>query len=464
MELLPLWVLSFIMNTQKNMFNRIQIHLLFLLLGIGSATAQQSLSLEECVQYALEHHKSITNANLDQQKSGHRVDETRAVGLPQVNGKVDFMANIAVQSQFLPENALNPMGDPNRTTALAFGVPYSSSASITVTQMLYNSSFFIGLEAARTYQELSAQGIQKTKEDVVANVTKAYYGVLVNDQRSELLESNKSQLERLKQDITKMYEAGLMEKIEVSKMTVSLNNLWTELDKVNSLKNISMNLLKFNMGMPMAETLALSETLEEILSRTAAETIPELNVQERIDYQMLNTQMRLNELNEKNYKFNALPSAALFGNFGANYGAIELSDIPKFNNWANFMIVGVQLDVPIFSSFRNRSLVRQSVVEQDMIQNQMEMLSDGVALENGQLKETYQNYLKAAERLEENLGLAQQVYDNAQIKYKNGVGSSYDIVVAETTLKEAQTNYLGAVYDLLITKADLNKNTGNILK
>lgn len=447
------------------MFNKIQLHLWFLLLGIGTATAQQqSLSLEQCVHYALEHHKSIINAHLDQEKSGHRVDETRASGLPQVNGKIDLMANVAVQSQFLPEDALNPMGDPNRTTALAFGVPYSSSASITVTQMLYNSSFFIGLEAARTYQELSAQGVQKAKEDVVADVTKAYYGVLVNDQRSQLLESNKAQLERLKSDITKMYEAGLMEKIEVAKMTVSLNNLLTELDKVNSFKAISMNILKFNMGMPLTESLVLTETLEGILSKTSSEPIAQLNVQDRVDYKMLNTQMRLNQLNEKNYKFNALPSAALFGNVGANYGALEFSEIPKLNNWANFMILGVQLDVPIFSSFRNRSLVRQSVVEQDMLKNQMEMLTDGVELENYQLKETYQNYQSAVERLEDNMGLAQQVYDNAQIKYKNGLGSSYDIVVAETSLKESQTNYLGAVYDLLVTKTDLNKNTGNILK
>lgn len=446
------------------MFNKLKMTITLVLLGSVTLFAQESMSLKECIDFALENHLTLRNSALDEEKADYQVKETRAVGLPQVDGKIDLMANLEVQKQFVPEDAFNPLGDPNKTTALGFGVPYSSGASVSVTQLLFSNSFLVGLEASKTYKKLGVQNTSKSKEDVILNVTKAYYGVLVNDHREELLNANKAQLEKLLSDARIMYETGVIEPIEITKLTVSLNNLLTEIEKIESFKEISLNLLKFNMGKQLSEKIVPSETLESILGGTDTTSIKQLDAQNRIDYQLLETQLELSELNIKNYKSNSIPTAAAFANLGMNYGAIEFQEIPKFNNWEPYALVGLQINVPIFSSLRNKSLIEQAKIDKQKVANQMEQATMGFEFEYVQLKENFNNYLNSLSRQRTNLELAQAVFNDAQIKFQAGTGSNYDIVVAQTSLKESQINYLATIYDLLITQADLDKCTGNLNK
>lgn len=423
--------------------------------------AQQSMSLEQCITYAIENHISLKNAQLEQEKAGYKITETKATGLPQVNGKIDFTENVKVQSQFLPANAFDPTGDPNKTIPLAFGVAHSANASVTASQMIFNGSYLVGLQAARTYEILSQQNKDKSEEDIRVNVTKAYYGALVNQERIAMILTNKAQIEKLQDDARILVKEGMMEPIELSKLTVSLNNLITELEKIESLQKISDNLLKFNMGMPLTENLVLTDQLNTILTSSDVNTAAQLNVAGRKDYQILETQLELTELNIKNYKMNSLPSAAAFGTMGANNGTITFSELPKFGNWRPYGYVGAQINIPMFSSFRNKSLIQIETVNKQLLINNMNLASQGFEFEYYQHLENYNNYKKSLDRQRENLLLANQIYENAKIKYTNGVGSSYDIVVAESSLKTAQSGYLSTVYDLLVTKVDLEKTSGN---
>lgn len=446
------------------MFSKINVTALLVVLGSVVSSAQDSLSLAECVDYALDNHLTLKNSLLDEKKADYQIKETRAIGLPQVDGKIDLLHNVEVQKGFAPASALDPAAPDNLVIPLAFGIDYSSNAGVTVSQLLFNNSFFVGLEASKTYKKLSAQNTSKTKEDVVLNVTKAYYGVLVNNHRAELLGTNREQLEKLLSDVKVMYEAGVAESIEITKLTVSLNNLLTEIERIEAFKEVSLNLLKFNMGRPLSDNLVPSETLESILGETDTSSVAPLDAQKRIDYQLLQTQLELSELNIKSSKSNAIPTAAAFANLGANYGALEISEIPKLGEWETYALVGLQVNIPIFSSFKNKSIVQQAVIDKEKIANQMEQATMGFELEYVQLKDNFNNYLNSLSRQRTNLELAQAVFNDAQIKYQAGVGSNYDIVVAQTSLKESQTNYLATVYDLLITQADLDKCTGNLNK
>ena len=195
--------------------------------------AQQSMSLEQCITYAIENHISVKNAKLEQEKAGYKINETKAIGLPQVNCKIDFMENIRVQSQFVEQGAfggpafltkdaidaaqagnavpLIPVSGVSTgvTMPLAFGVPHSAGASVTASQMIFNGSYLVGLQAAKTYQILSQQNKDKSEEDVKANVTKAYYGALVNQERIAMILTNKGQIEKLQADYTANCEARL---------------------------------------------------------------------------------------------------------------------------------------------------------------------------------------------------------------------------------------------------------------
>jgi len=438
--------------------------LLILLVFLGSISkAQDTLTLSECIDYALEHHLSIENSIIDEEAADLDINETRASGLPQVDGSADFMASPKIQSQFVPEDAFSPFGDPDRVVPLAFGVPFSSDAHVEVTQLLYSNTFFVGLEAAKTYKKLSEQNTQFTKQDVVLNVTKAYYGVLVNQHRKELYNANKSQLDKLLSDATVMFDAGMIESIELTKIQVSINNLITEIEKVNSLDVVSRNLLKFNMGMALSEPLLLGDSLEGLLSSSDTASIPGLNPEERLDYQILQSQLELTDLNVSNEKSRAVPTAVAFGRVGANNGAINFEDLPKFGNWESYAFVGIQLNVPIFSSGQKKNRVEKAKLDQVKLLNQMEQAVSGYELEYSELKENFKNYLASLERQQINLDMAQLVYEDAQIKYVEGTGTNADIVSAQTSLKEAQVNYLATVYDLLITQVDLDKCTGNLI-
>ena len=286
--------------------------------------------------------------------------------------------------------------------------------------------------------------------------------MLVNEHRTALLNANKKQLEQLLSDAEALYDAGMVEGIELSKLSVNLNNLITEIEKVEALNEISKNLLKFNMGKPLSEDILLFESLEGLLLSSDTVNIASLNAANRTDYKLLQTQYDLSELNIRNYKSNAIPTVAAFGNFGANYGALKLKEIPKIGDWQSYAIVGLQVNVPIFSSFRNKSLVQQAKIDKDKIVNQMKQATEGYEMEYAQLKRNFENYLGSLARQRKNLDLAQKVYDDAQIKFTTGVGSNSDIIAAQTSLKEAQTNYLATVYDLLITQVELDKCTGNL--
>lgn len=440
-----------------------------LLLVAFSSYAQKSMSLEECVGYALENHLSIKNAVLNEEKSKAQIVEARSTGLPQVNGSLQGIGNPKIQSQFVPEGTFGPNEDgseinANRVVPFTLAVPYSADASVTATQLLFNNTYFVGLEGAKTYQEVAVKQTDMQIEDVKVNVTKAYFGALVNQERKELLTANKVQIVKLQSDAEIMVKEGMMERIELSKLSVSLNNLITEIEKVEAFQRISENLLKFNIGMPLSESIVLSDDLEDVLAKTEVSSASQQNVDERIDFQLLKMQGRINELILSDLKMKILPDANIFGTLGANYGAIKLKENPIFNfseNWASYARVGFQVNVPLFSSGRYRSKIDQAKVDVDMHNNQMELAKQSYELEYNQHLENFLNYKTSLNRLEKNKDLAQEVYDNAQIKYKNGVGSNYDIVVSETQLKEAQTNYLGAIYDLLITKVDLDKSAGS---
>jgi len=431
--------------------------------------AQNKYTLEESINYAITNHTSIKNAQLDQLKSKSKIAETRAIGLPQIEGNIDFMGTVEPQKQFMEQSALAMMRGQKVTPemvdevgSLSMSIPYSTNAGVTVTQLLFNGSYFVGLEAAKTYKELSDRSLEKTIEDVKVNVTKAYYGSLVNKHRLSLLNANKAQIEKLQADAKVMFEAGVLEEIELSKLTISHNNLLSEIEKVEAVQIISDNLLKYQMGLPITTEIELTETLESVLLKLEVNNIPSFTAENRIDYKLLQTQLTLAKLDVKNQKMVGLPTAALFGNFGVNYGATKFDNLSKFDEWGNYSFVGAKISIPIFSSFQNKNMIDQKKFAQYQMENNIQMAKDGFRMEYEQHVESYNNYIKSLERHETNLKLAQEVFDNAKIKYQNGIGSNYDLIVAETSLKQAQTYYLGAVYDLLVTKVELDKVTGNL--
>ena len=433
-----------------------------ILMAFG-AKAQTSYTLEQCVQYGLTNHLSIKNAELEQQKAALTVKETKTIGMPQIDGKIDFMTNIKVQSQFVPENAFNPLGDPNKTLPFAFGVPFSSGGSVTVSQLLFSGSYLVGLQAAKTYQSLSAKLEERTEQEVVANVTKAYYGSIINRNRVNMLQALVKQLEKIESDMDAYVKVGMQESIEKDKITVTLNNTRTELEKINNLQAVLDNVLKYQMGLPLADQITLVNDLNFFITKENASEVPVFSQEKNIDIQLIKIQKELALLKVKNIKMSRLPTAAAFGNFGVNYGAIQFNELYKFNNWKPYGMVGAQINVPIFHSFADKHKLHQELIGVNLLDNNLIMANNGLELAYKTNVNVYESNKLALSRQKANADLAQRVFDNINIKYKNGLGSSFDLVNAETQLKTAQTDYISVVYDLLVSKIDLDKSAGTLV-
>lgn len=439
------------------------------LLMANDLYAQEAMSLDQCVAYALENHANIKNAVLDNEIAESKVKETISIGLPQINGEAQLIDNLEVQTQFLPADAFFipglgfPPPEEGAVSETAFGVQYSGIASATLSQLIFDGSYFVGLKAAKAYKELSQTSINQSKIDVVENVNKAFYLVLINRERIKLLNNNKAQLETLLEDSRVLVENGFMEQVDLQRTEVSLNNLSVNINKMKNAEAISIALLKFQMGMPQRDSISIDanfETLnDELLEVSEGDDV---NYENRIEYKLLNQQLTLRKLDVKNEKVQYLPKLSAFGTLGANNGAVEAGELVDFGDWQSYSLIGLNLQLPIFSSFRRKHRIAQSQATYNQVENQIDLLENSIEFEYLQSKLTYKDQVNAIETQKKTLELAENVYRVTKIKYDEGIASNFEIIETETALQEAQTNYFEALYNALIAKIELQKSNGTL--
>ena len=466
------------------MKTRITSILAGLLLIFGQSLAQDvrnsSFTLEQCIDYAMEHNENLLNAALDREIADARVRETIADGLPQINGNLDLAYNYKIATTPIPdfispsvygvlfqESLLEPrnLGDPAVFPA-QFGTKYTGSATIGLEQMIFNGSYFVGLKAARTYTELSRKDQVKSEIDVIEAVSKAYYLLLVNEEQVELLNKNYNRLDSLLRDTKALNKYGFAEKIEVNRVQVQFNNVKVERDNIKEFVSLSKALLKFQMGYPQREELEISESIDDLIFESVSNDIADsFDYQQRIEFSQLMTNMELNELDVKNTNSQYYPEINLYGTLGSTAGAQSSSDLFNFDdNWFGLGVVGLRMSVPIFDGFRKSNIIQQKRIQARQLDNNKAQIENSIDLE---IKESNTNYKNAIDYMvaqQENMVLAEEVYNVAKIKYYEGVGSSLEVTDADTEFKTAQINYYTALYDALVAKVELQKAYGILNK
>lgn len=458
---------------------------------IGLHAQQQdsiSFTLEECIKYAMENTVEVQNARVDEQISEARVKETIGIGLPQIDASVSLQHNQTLPRFFSTyataqgfagqdENG-NPILDlpglePGDVVASRnfFQLPSSGSAGLSINQLLFNSSYLVGLKAASTYKDLAYKTTKQTKIDVIVNVTKAYYAVLVNNERISLFDNNIARVDSLLRNTIALNQNGFAEGIDVDRTRVTLNNLKAEKLQFQNLQALSLALLKFQMNYPAEKELIVEGNLADL---SADEDLFEKyqenwNYKDRIEYQILETQRNLQELNVKNTYSASYPSLVAFADLGystqsPNIGGIFVTntDINENNlvgpdKWYPYSIFGVTLNVPIFSGLQRMYRVQQSKLELLKIENNFTSLRQRINLSIEQNTITYKNALEALRAQQENMELAERVVRITRIKYEQGVGSNLEVTEAEASLRAAQVNFYNALYDAIVAKTDLDE-------
>ncbi len=424
-------------------------------------------SLDEAVDFALKNNVTVKNAQLDAASANARVGEIRAIGLPQISAQAQLIHNIEIQKVVL-ENGAGPFGNPDIPVGAVLSFPFQlknlGGVTLNANQLLFDGSYFIGLRAAKTYKELSTKSLVASKIDVTEAVTKAYYSVLVNRDRLKLLDINVGRLDTVLRETRAMYENGFVEKIDLDRLEVQLNNLNTEKQKVERLTELGDYLLKFQLGLPMEERLVLTDSISRnALDNFQAPVVSDFNYNQRIEYSLLQTQKRLAGLDVRNGRAGYMPQLAAFGTFGYNPAASQFSKLFDFKDrWFQYSLVGLQLNVPIFDGLSKHFKIQQSKITLQKTELSQELLENSIDLQIRQAVTTLTNALETLKSQQRNMDLAREVERVTRIKYQQGVGSNIEVVTAVSDYREAETNYYTALYDALIARVDYQKATGTL--
>ena len=440
---------------------KIQLIALFLVAGFYSRAQDSTyhFSLQQAVDYAYQNQVSVKNALIDERYTKQKVNEVKGMLTPQINGSFEINDYIELPTSFIPAAFFG--GEPGTFAAIKFGQRYTSSAGISASQILFDGSYFLGVKASKVYVELSRKQTQQTKIETAIAVSKAYYNVLVNSARMELVNANETRLKKLRDDTKAMFDNGIVEKIDYNRTELAYNNITVQKQNTERFLALSYSLLKFQMGMDINSKLELTDVLNE--SKWADFIMPEqVDCNKRNEYSLLQTQMHFQELDLKRHRAEYMPSLAAFGSLSANASRNTFNIFNSDYRWYPMSVIGVRLSVPIWDGFQKNARVQQAKLEVMKTNNSLANLKQGVSLEYATAKMSWQNNLAELETSKKNRELASEISRVSKIKYDSGVGSSLELVDAESSLKEAETNYFNSLYNTIISKLEIDKALGNI--
>jgi len=433
--------------------------LTFAALAVWS-TAQSSeplsLSLDEALALAKTNNQTLANAQLDIAYAETQVNEIKAQGLPQINGSAGFTHNYLVPTSIIPGDFV---GQPGTTVPVQFGVPFTMQAVLGANQLLFDGTFFLGLKAASEFVNISKLSASKNEIDVREAVTKAYYMALISDQNIGQLSESLTNIKKLKEETQAMYEAGFAEKLDVDRLVLSVSNLEISINQLQNQAKLAKQLLLNSMGLDVNQEVTLTSALPSQES-TADDLAASFNPDNRIEMKILNQQQELNELSLRRYKMGYLPSVYGNFNYGGNTFAPEGSFNTLGNDWFGLGSYGISLNVPIFDGFYKKAKLDQVKIDMNKTENTKKQAVQGMSLQVSQAKTNYLNAMKSIELQKKSKELAESIYNTTSIKFKEGVGSSFEMINAESELTQARTNYLNALYELNVAKIDLNKALG----
>jgi outer membrane protein len=245
-----------------------------------------SMTLQQCIDYAMQNQVKVQNALYDEESARYKVKEVTGIGFPQVSGSIDVKDFIEIPTMLVPGEFFG--GPPGSFIGVQFGTRYTTTAGIDASQLIFSSDYIVGLQATKTYLELSKKSTQRTKIETASGVSKAYYTVLVNQERMELVNANVERLKKLLDDTRILNTNGLVEKLDLDRVTVAYNNLLVEKDKIQRLLDLGMGLLKYQMGMEQSASLTLTDKLADINFK-ADISAEKFDYTKRIEYSLFQT-------------------------------------------------------------------------------------------------------------------------------------------------------------------------------
>lgn len=416
-----------------------------------------SLSLDEAITYALENSYASINADRDIEMAKYKNKETVAIGLPQIDAAVDYQHWIKQQISLIPAAFLG--GEEGEFVEIAFGTPNTLSTTATLSQLLFDGSYIVGLKYLDTYEQISLNAKEKTDQLIREAAINAYGNVLFTEEGIYIIEKNVATLEENLKQTREIYKNGFGEEESVEQLEITLASLKSLLSKSQKLKNISYKMLNITLGSPIETTLILTDNLNSLTNKnTQLELLgSDFNLENHIDFRIASITQEGREAVVELEKSKALPTLTSFVNFGYTGYGESFTFLEKEQRWFGSSLLGLTLNVPIFSSLARSSRTQQAKIDLEKAQTNVEETSQKVYLELETAKVTYQYSIEEYETSKRNLALAERIEKKQEIKFFEGISTSFDLTIAQNQLYTMQQNYLQAMLDVISAKAGLDK-------
>jgi outer membrane protein len=447
------------------MYKKLVLVLAAVFAGSLSMAQVQELTLKDALNYALSNYRDARKAKLDVENAEYQIQETRARALPQLSGTGNLTYNPLLQKSAIPGEFI---GQPGQTLYLAFGLKWSAMVGANVSQTLFDQGVFTGLKATNATRQFYRINQQLTEEQVIEQVANNYYQVLVQRQKIVVIDSNLQNTRRVQGIIRGQYENGLAKKIDLDRITVTIANLSTQKTQLQNAVQLQENTLKFYMGMPIETPVYIpAAQLNNIRPQMAAGSSNDsVKLDTRTEYQLLRKQQELLTFDRDAKKAAYYPTLTFNGNYNyqglGNTFPIGKNGGSSGVNWFGYSSLGLNMRIPIFTGFATRARVSQAKIE--LRRNEEDMRYTGLALNLAyqNAKTQINNSIITIELQQRNVTLAQEVFDNTQNNYNQGLAPLTDLLNAEQALNEAQNNYNTALLDYKLAEIQLVKSQGQL--
>jgi outer membrane protein len=432
-----------------------------LLFAQNDVSKTYQFSLEEAINFAVENNYSAINATRDIEKAEQKKWETTAAGLPQINAGLDYTNNFELQKSLVPAEFFG--GNAGEFAEIAFGTKHTMTARSQLSQLIFDGSYIVALQASRTYLKYYKNYKQKTAIEVREMVINSYTNVLLAEENIAILNKNKTVLDKTLFDTNETFKNGLIEEENVEQLKITLSSIVSNLNYTLRLQQISLNMLKLNLGIPVNATLLLTDKLEQLNQSNLdfALVTPSFDVKKSIDYEISQNLVDQRRLELKLEKSKALPNLSANVNFGYNAFGDDFKFSDSNQKWFNYSNLGLSLNVPIFSSFGRAAKTQQAKIEFDKALTQQTEAEQQLLLQYQTAKSDYEFRVEQYASAKENLRLAERIERKQNVKFTEGISTSFDFTDAQQQLYKSQQNYLQSMVDVINTKATLDKLTTN---
>jgi outer membrane protein len=411
-------------------------------------------TLSQAQAFAEVNHYKAINSDLDLKISKKKIWETTAIGLPQISGSASYRHSIDLEFEF-PDEALTAPGNEFMSI---FGADNVSQGKLEATQLLFDGTYIVGLQAAKTYYKLSENQKEKTLVELMADVASSYYLVLIAAENVEILKKNLSNLQQSLTETEALLKQGFVEETDLDQLNLLKSKLTTSLGSAKVSKDIAIKMLKLSIGMGLEKAIVLKDDLDAVVNQTTLDALvaSNFNAGNNADLNIMATQRKLLDLDLKRYKMQRLPSLAAFYQYTNTAYQLEY-DFYKNANWLDAQNVGISLSVPIWSSGSQGAKIKQAQFALMKIDNQVKYFESALALQHSNSIDQLKSKIESRNNAIKSNEIAQKIYDKTAVKHKEGLASSFELTQIKNQLLEAQGAYINSTFELLNAKVALDK-------